>query len=122
MIKKCFVKTSLKPYMFRSLLYDHPQGSPSYLVHYHISACLLRPVAYSVCGCMCLCECVPDVPICRMSDCSQDVPVCGMSGREQPDIPQTGTSVTHIHTHRQHTATYRISNWTKQTSGEMVMH
>jgi hypothetical protein len=22
-----FVKTSLKPYMFRSLLYDHPQGS-----------------------------------------------------------------------------------------------
>jgi hypothetical protein len=28
-VKKCFVKTSLKPYMFRSLLYDHPQGSPS---------------------------------------------------------------------------------------------
>jgi hypothetical protein len=24
---KIFCKTSLKPYMFRSLLYDHPQGS-----------------------------------------------------------------------------------------------
>jgi hypothetical protein len=27
LLKKRFVKTSLKPYMFRSLLYDHPQGS-----------------------------------------------------------------------------------------------
>jgi hypothetical protein len=58
----------------------------------------------------CLCACVPDVP------------VCGMFGRERPDIPQTGTGTTGTHTHRQHTATYRISNWTKQTSGEVVMH
>jgi hypothetical protein len=34
------------------------RGRLSYLVHYHFSACLLRPVAYSVCGCMlfmCVC-------------------------------------------------------------------
>jgi hypothetical protein len=36
----------------------------------------------------------------------------------QPDIPQTGTTDTH--THRQHTATYRTNNWTKQTSGNAV--
>jgi hypothetical protein len=43
--------------------------------------------------------------------------VCGMFG-SQPDIPQTSTSGTH--THRQHTATYRINNWTKQTSRDVV--
>jgi hypothetical protein len=65
--------------MFRSLLYDHPQGVVFRTVHYHFSACLFRPVVYSVCGCMLsMCVCVPDVP------------VCGMSGRSQPDIPQTG--------------------------------
>jgi hypothetical protein len=31
---------------------------------------------------VCVCVCVPDVP------------VCGMSGRLRPDIPQTGTSGT----------------------------
>jgi hypothetical protein len=36
----------------------------------------------------------------------------------QPDIPQTSTSGTH--THRQHTASHRINNWTKQTRGDVV--
>jgi hypothetical protein len=58
LLKNFFVKTLLKPYMFRSLLYDHSQGSSFVLLHYHLSACLLRPDAYSVCGCMwsmCVC-------------------------------------------------------------------
>jgi hypothetical protein len=36
----------------------------------------------------------------------------------QPNISQTGTSGTD--THRQHTATYQINNWTKQTSREII--
>jgi hypothetical protein len=54
------------------------RGRLSYLVHYYFSAYLLRPIAYSVCGCMlsmcvCVCVCV----------CVSDAPVCGMSGRER---------------------------------------
>jgi hypothetical protein len=63
-VKKCFVKTSLKPYMFRSLLYDHPQG-----LSFVLSALpLLRLFASSCClfgmwqyvACVCVCVCVPD--------------------------------------------------------------
>jgi hypothetical protein len=76
--------------MFRSLLYDHPQGLS--FVHYHFPVCLLRhlPIRYVV--------------VCRLCVRVSGVPVCGLSGR--PDNPQTGTPGTH--THRQHTATYRI--------------
>jgi hypothetical protein len=49
-----------------------------------------------------------------------DVPVCGMSGCEQTSHRQVHRARTH--THRQQTATYRISNWTKQIIGEVVMH
>jgi hypothetical protein len=38
------------------------RGRLLYLERYHFSACLLRHLHYSVCGCMCLCECVPGVP------------------------------------------------------------
>jgi hypothetical protein len=41
---------------------------------YYISACLLRPFVYPVCGCMlpiCVCVCVPDVFVCGMSGCEQ---------------------------------------------------
>jgi hypothetical protein len=55
------------------------RGRLLYLVRYHFSASLLRHLHYSVCGCMCLCE------------CWSDVPDCGLSGRERPDNPQTGT-------------------------------
>jgi hypothetical protein len=96
LFKKYFVKT-LKTYMFRSILYDHPQGRPLYLVHYHFSACLLRhlPIRYVAVCCLCLCV--------------SGVPVCGLSGRERPDNPQTTTPDTHKH--RRHTATYRIGKW-----------
>jgi hypothetical protein len=91
------------------------RGRLSYLVHYHFSVCLLRPVAYSVCGCMlsvCVCVCV-----CARRTCLWDV--WSWTTRHPTD---RYVGHTHTHTHRQHTATYRISNWTKQTSGEVVMH
>jgi hypothetical protein len=61
---KSFVKTSLKPYMFRSLLYDHPQGSSSILSALPLLRLLASSFAYSVCGrmpstCMCVrCTCL----------------------------------------------------------------
>jgi hypothetical protein len=55
--------------MFRSLSYDHPQGSSFVLsalplLRLFVSSFVLFGV------CMCLCECVPGVPF------------CGLSGRE----------------------------------------
>jgi hypothetical protein len=76
--------------MFRSLLYDHPQGSSFVLSALPLlslfasSSCLFGMSLYVVY----VCVCVPDVPVCEMS-----------SGRSRPDIPQTGTSGAHTHTH-----------------------
>jgi hypothetical protein len=87
-VKKCFVKTPLKPYMFRSLLYDHPQGSSfilsalPFLRLFASSSCLFGMCLYVVYVCVCVCV--------------------------RP------TYVGHTHTHRQHTDTFRISSWTKQ--------
>jgi hypothetical protein len=99
------------------------------LLHFRLfasSSCFIRYVA--VC-CLCVCGCVSDVLVCRMSGCEQ-VCVCPMYlsvgclvvNCSQPDILQTSTSDTHTHTHThgQHTATYWINNWTKQTSGNVV--
>jgi hypothetical protein len=115
LLKKCFVKTLLKPYMFRSLLYDHPQESSFVLSALPLlrlfasSSCLFGMWLYVVYVCVCV----------------SDVPVCGMSGHEYLTDRYIGHARTHAHahthTHRQHTATYQISNWTKQTS-EVVMH
>jgi hypothetical protein len=52
-VLKCFVKTSLKnATCFGHYCMTILRGRLSYLVHYNFSACLLRPVAYSVCGCV----------------------------------------------------------------------
>jgi len=117
--------------------------SVGWLVVHNFSACLCRQVVYLVCGCMlsmcvrawytCLWDvwwfttsllvCVVKlfiwyVAVCCLCVCLPDVFVCGMFGCElfssQANIPQTCTSGTH--THRQHTATYQINNWTTQTS------
>jgi hypothetical protein len=37
------------------------RGRLLYLVRYHFSPCLLRHLHYSVCGCMCRCECVTNL-------------------------------------------------------------
>jgi hypothetical protein len=48
--------------MFRSLLYDHSQGSSFVLS----TLTLLRPVAYSVCGCMLsMCVCARCTCLCN---------------------------------------------------------
>jgi hypothetical protein len=66
-----FCKNVLKPYMFWSLLYDHPQGSSFVLSALQ----LLRLFASPSClFCMRLyvvyvCVCVPDLPVCGMSGC-----------------------------------------------------
>jgi hypothetical protein len=59
-----------KPYIFQSLLYDHPQGSSSVLCALPLLR-LLRylPIRY--------------VAICRLCVCAPGVPVCGLSGRER---------------------------------------
>jgi hypothetical protein len=64
--------TLLKPYMFRSLLYDHSQG-PSFVLSASTTSplvcfvqLLIRYVAVC-CLCVCVCVCVPDVPVCGMS-------------------------------------------------------
>jgi len=76
--------------MFRSLLFDHPQGAVFRAsCCYYFSACLRSQVVYFVYGCIL-----------------------------QPNLPQTGTSGTH--THGQYTATYQINNLTTQTSTEAV--
>jgi hypothetical protein len=52
----------LKPYMFRSQLFDHLQGAVFRAkCCYYFSACLRRQVVYLVCGCvlsMCVCACL----------------------------------------------------------------
>jgi hypothetical protein len=58
LLKKCFVKTSLKPYMFRSLVYDHPQGLSFVLSVLPLlrlfasSSCLFGIWLYVVCNVM----------------------------------------------------------------------
>jgi hypothetical protein len=60
LFKKSNVKTPLKPYMFRSLLYDRPQGSSFVLSALPLlrlfasSSCL-----FGVCVRVCVCVCVP---------------------------------------------------------------
>jgi hypothetical protein len=78
--------------MFRSSLYDHPQGPPMYLVHYHCSAYLLRhlPIRY--------------VAVCRLCGCVPGVPVCGLSGvHDQTHHRQVHRILTHIDGIRPHT-------------------
>jgi hypothetical protein len=88
-----------KPYMFRSLLYDHPQGVTFVHSAFTIFPLLASSFAFSVCG--------------RMSSmcvCVSGVAVCVLSGRELLTVhDQTATpdTHTHTHTHRRHTATYR---------------
>jgi hypothetical protein len=55
-----------KTYMFRSLLYDHPQGSSSVLSALPLFRLLRHlPIRYvAVCR---LCVCVPGVPVCGLS-------------------------------------------------------
>jgi hypothetical protein len=79
--------------MFRSQLFDHLQGGPSFVLSdvTTFSAYLRRQVVYLVCGCnvVYVCACVPDVL------------VCGMFGYEHN---QTSHRQVHqAHTHRQHT-------------------
>jgi hypothetical protein len=58
-VKKSIKHVIKKPYMFRSPLYDHPQGSSFVFVLLLHFACLLRPVDCPVCGCMLsICMCV----------------------------------------------------------------
>jgi len=48
-----FAKHIIKPYMFRSQLFDHLQGAVFRdLCCYYFSACLRRQVVCLVCGCM----------------------------------------------------------------------
>jgi hypothetical protein len=113
-VKKCFVKTSLNPTCFGHYCMTILRGRLSYLVHYQFSACFLRPVVYSVCGCM-LCVCVR---ACVRARCTCLWDVWSRLVHDQTSHRQVHRARTHArtHTHRQHTATYRISNWTKQTS------
>jgi hypothetical protein len=55
--------------MFRSQLFDHPQGVVfrAYCCYY-FSACLPRQVIWYVAVC-CLCVCLPDVLVCEMFGC-----------------------------------------------------
>jgi hypothetical protein len=114
LFKKSFVKTSLKPYMFRSLLYDHPQGSSFVLSAlpllrlFDSSRCLFGMWLYVVYVC-----------VCARRTCLWDV---WSFTTRHPTDRYVGHARTHTHTHRQHTATYRIRNWTNQISGEVVMH
>ena len=92
--------------MFRSQLFDHPQGTVFraqccyyLLCLFASSSCLFGMWLYVVYVCSCLMYLSVGVV-------------------SQPNIPQTSTSGTH--THRQHTATYQINNWTTQTSREVV--
>jgi hypothetical protein len=72
-----------KTYMFRSLFYDHPQGSSSVLSALPLLRMLASSFAYSVCGRMpSMCVCVSGVP------------VCGLSGHEMMTQP-SGEVVMH---------------------------
>ena len=71
--------------------------------------CVVKLFIWYVAVC-CLCVCVPDVLVCGMFGCELS--------SSQPNIPQT--SISGMHTHRQHTATYQINNLTTQTSRELV--
>jgi len=74
------------------------------------STCLRRQVVYLVCRCML------SMRVRAWCTCLWDVWLWTVVNSSQPNIPQTSTSGTH--THRQHTATYQISNLTTQTSTE----
>jgi hypothetical protein len=71
---------SLKPYMFLSLLYDHPQGSYFVLSVLPLlrlfasSNCLFGMWLYVVY--VCVCVCVPDVPVRGMSSCELSLIAC----------------------------------------------
>jgi hypothetical protein len=67
MICKSIIK---KPYTFRSLLYDHPQGSSFVLSAFTIFRLLPRHLPFRYLAVRRLCVCVSGVP------------VCGLSGRE----------------------------------------
>jgi hypothetical protein len=54
--------------MFRSLLYDHPQGSSFVLSAFITFRLLASSFAFSVCGRMpSMCVCVSGVPVCGLS-------------------------------------------------------
>ena len=90
--------------MFRSQLFDHLQGVVFRAqCCYCFSVCLRRLFGmwlYVVYVCACL----------------MYFSVGCLVVSSQPNIPQTSISGTH--THRQHTATYQINNFTTQTSRE----
>jgi hypothetical protein len=73
-IKNCFAKTSLNPYIFLSLLYDHPQGSSFVLSALPLlrlfasSSCLFGMWLYVVYARACVCVCV-----CARCTCLWDV-------------------------------------------------
>jgi hypothetical protein len=72
MFCKSIIKT---PYMFRSLLYDHPQGSSFVRSEFTTFRLLASSYASPVCGRM--------PSMCSVSG----VPVCGLSGRETTRQP-----------------------------------
>jgi hypothetical protein len=84
LLKKCFVKTPLKPYMFRSLLYDHPQG-PSFVLSalpllrlFASSSCLFGMWLYVVYVYVCVCPtCCRNAPQCYVIRTI----LCGISPR-----------------------------------------
>jgi hypothetical protein len=90
--KKCFVKVSLKnPTCFSHYHLTILSGRLLYLVCYHFSACLLRHLHYSVCGCVYVSVC----PVYLSVGCLV------IQDSSRPDNPQTGTPGTHSHRHIQ---------------------
>jgi hypothetical protein len=94
--------------MFRSLLYDHPQGLSFVLSALPLFRCLHR-----------------HLPLFSMWLYAVYVYVCHvylsvgcLVVNSRPDNPQTGTPDTHSHRHN----THQIMLMTKQTSGKVVMH
>jgi hypothetical protein len=53
--------------MFRSLLYNHPQGSSFVLSAFTTFRLLASSFIFSVCGLSRLCVCVSGVPVCGLS-------------------------------------------------------
>jgi hypothetical protein len=71
LLKKCSVKGAIKPYMFRSLFHDHPQGSSFVLS----APTTYQPPALSFVF-------FRFVAICPLFVYVSGVPVCVLSGRE----------------------------------------
>jgi hypothetical protein len=74
-----------KPYMFRSLLYDHPQGSSFVLSAFTTFRMLASSFAFLICGrmpSMCMCPVYLSVG-------------CLVVNSSRPDNPQTGTPDTY---------------------------